>query len=144
DAAARTALLARWAFGLCLLVFGVSHFVYAKFTASLVPPWLPPSQMVWVWATGAAQIAAGLAMLSGVLAPLAAVLLTIMYIVFGALVQAPTVIAHPASQADWTENAINLILVGAAWTLADSLWRRRRRRARVAGTEVAAAAAESG
>ncbi|MGH6993438.1 MAG: DoxX family membrane protein [Caulobacteraceae bacterium] len=141
---ARTALLARWAFGLCLLVFGVSHFAYAKFTASLVPAWLPPSQLTWVWATGVAQIAAGVAMLSGVLAPLAAVLLTIMYVIFGALVQAPTVISHPASQSNWTENAINLVLVGAAWTLADCLWRRRTRRRTAAAGEIGAAAAESG
>ena len=31
----------RLMFGLCLLVFGAAHFAYAKYTASLVPAWLP-------------------------------------------------------------------------------------------------------
>jgi uncharacterized membrane protein len=119
--AARLARLARLGFGACLVVFGVSHFVYAKFTASLVPAWLPPSAMFWTWATGAAQIAAGLAMLSGVRARLAAILLTVMYAAFGVLVHIPSVIAAPASHNNWAENAINLLLTGAAWALADSL-----------------------
>jgi uncharacterized membrane protein YphA (DoxX/SURF4 family) len=119
--ATAVARIARLVFGLCLLVFGGSHFVYARFTASLVPTWLPPSQLAWAYATGAAQIAAGLAVLSGVQARLAAILLTVMYVGFGLLVHLPSVIAAPSSQANWTENAINLILVGVAWSLADEL-----------------------
>ena len=109
------------AFGACLLIFGASHFVYARFTASLVPLWLPPAQLFWAYATGVAQIAAGLAMLSGVQARLAAILLTVMYAAFSVLVHVPSVIAHPSSQANWTENGINLLLAGAAWVLAESL-----------------------
>jgi uncharacterized membrane protein YphA (DoxX/SURF4 family) len=117
----RPARAARLVFGLCLLVFGVSHFVYAKFTASLVPAWLPPSQLAWAYATGVAQIAAGLAVLSGIRARLAAILLTVMYAAFGVLVHLPSVIAHPSSHDNWAENAINLVLTGAAWALADWL-----------------------
>jgi uncharacterized membrane protein len=112
---------ARWAFGVCLVIFGVSHFVYAKLTASLVPTWLPPSQLAWADITGAAQIAAGLAMLSGVQARVAAILLTVMYVIFTCLVHIPSVIASPTSQDNWTENAINLLLIGVAWTAADCL-----------------------
>jgi uncharacterized membrane protein YphA (DoxX/SURF4 family) len=111
---------ARLAFGLCLLVFGISHFFYAGFTAALVPAWLPPSQLFWAYATGVAQLAAGLAMLSGVKARLAATLLTAMYLGFGLLVHLPSIIANPASHDAWAENAINLLLIGAAWSLADS------------------------
>jgi uncharacterized membrane protein YphA (DoxX/SURF4 family) len=68
-----------------------------------------------------AQIAAGVAMLSGICAPLAAVYLTVMYAAFGILVHIPAVIASPSSHGRWAENAINLILTGAAWCLADSL-----------------------
>ena len=127
DRAAAVARIARWVFGACLLVFGTSHFVYAKFTASLVPAWLPPSQMFWVYATGVAQIAAAVAMLTGVRARLAAVLLTVMYVAFGVLVHLPSVIAVPWSLDNWTENAINFILTGAAWALADSLARAKAR-----------------
>lgn len=126
--AAAIARVARVIFGACLLVFGASHFVYAKYTAALVPPWLPPSQLIWTYATGLAQIAAGLAMLSGVQARLAAVLLTVMYVGFGLLVHIPSVVRDPSNNANWTENAINLVLIGAAWTLADSLAGRRAER----------------
>jgi uncharacterized membrane protein YphA (DoxX/SURF4 family) len=125
EAKARSlARAARLAFGLCLLVFGISHFVYAGFTAALVPGWLPPSQLFWTYATGIAQLAAGLAMLSGVKARLAAILLTIMYAGFGLLVHLPAIMAVPSSHEAWAENAINLLLVGAAWGLADALMQR--------------------
>ncbi len=124
------ARIAWLAFGLCVLVFGISHLAYAKFTASLVPAWLPPSQLFWAYVTGLAQVAAGLALLSGVQARLAAILLTVMYATFGVLVHIPLVIADPSSHNNWAENAINLILTGAAWCLADSLWKTRARSSR--------------
>ena len=123
---AAVARIARLAFGLCLLVFGASHFVYLKLTASMVPVWLPPSQVFWAGATGVAQIAAGLAMLSGVQARLAAILLTGMYLAFGVLVHIPSVLADAHSQDNWAENGINLVLAGAAWSLADWLSKPRR------------------
>lgn len=115
--------VARPAFGLGVVVFGISEFVYARFTASLVPAWLPPSQLAWTYLTGAAQIAAGLAILSGVRARLAAVLLTTMFAIFGLIVHLPRVIASPSSPMAWSENGVNLVLCAAAWVLADSLGR---------------------
>lgn len=112
-------------FGICLIVFGTSEFVYARFTAAMVPAWLPPSQLVWAYVTGAAQIAAGLAIVSGVQARLAAMLLTAMYLIFGLIVHLPRVVADPAGAMAWAENGTNLVLAGAAWLLADSLVRAR-------------------
>jgi uncharacterized membrane protein len=113
----------RLVFGLCLLVFGAAHFAYAKYTASLVPAWLPPGQMAWTSITGLAQIAAGLAMLSGVRARLAAILLTIMYGLFGVLVHAPLIHASPHVRFYWDEFFENLALMGVAWTMADAIAR---------------------
>jgi uncharacterized membrane protein YphA (DoxX/SURF4 family) len=120
---ASLARLARLLFGACLLTFGGSHFIYAKFTASLVPAWLPPSQLFWAYATGAAQIAAGLAVISGIQARLAAILLTATYATFGLLVHLPTILAAPGNHDNWTENGINLVLTGAAWCIADTFSR---------------------
>lgn len=108
-------------FGACLVVFGTSELVYAAFTATFVPAWLPPSQLFWAYVTGGCQIAAGLAVLSGVLARLAARLVALMYLVFALIVHLPRVLAAPASAGAWSENGVNLLLVGAAWVLADSL-----------------------
>lgn len=112
--------LARLAFGVCPLVFGASHLVYAQFTASMVPAWIPGGQLFWAYATGIAHIAAGLAVLSGVLARLAAVLLAAMCGGFVVLLHAPRVAAAPTSQIEWTMLGIALSLTGAAWIVAQS------------------------
>jgi uncharacterized membrane protein YphA (DoxX/SURF4 family) len=114
----------RLVFGLCLLVFGAAHFAYAKYTASLVPAWLPPGQMAWTYITGVAQIAAGLAMLSGVQARLAAILLTIMYGLFGLLVHAPLILGSSHTRFYWDEFFINLALMGVAWVMVDMVGRK--------------------
>jgi hypothetical protein len=54
-------------------------------------------------------------------ARLAAFLLTAMYASFTPLVHVPILLADPSSFWNWTENALNLALTGAAWVVADSL-----------------------
>jgi len=123
DLAARLTRLGQLAFGVCALLFGAAHFFYMNFTSPLVPQWLPPNQEFWAYATGFGHIAAGIAILTGVQARLAAILLTAMFASFTPLVHVPLVLANPASYANWTENALNLALVGVAWVVADSLAR---------------------
>jgi uncharacterized membrane protein YphA (DoxX/SURF4 family) len=127
--ASRTALSERLtrvgqiAFGICALLFGGAHFFYMNLTAPLVPKWLPPSQVFWGYATGIGFIAAGVAILTGAQARLAAILLTAMLAIFAILVHAPMLLADPSSNMNWAEGAINLVLTGAAWVVADSLAR---------------------
>ena len=121
--AARLTRAGQLAFGVCALLFGGAHFVYMNLTVPLVPKWLPPSQVFWAYATGAAHIAAGLAILTGVRARLAAILLTVMFAAFTPLVHIPLLLADPSGFTTWTENALNLALTGAAWVVADSLAR---------------------
>jgi uncharacterized membrane protein YphA (DoxX/SURF4 family) len=122
--AARLVRLGQLAFGACALLFGGAHFFYMNLTVPLVPGWLPPSREFWACATGAAHIAAGVAILAGVQARLAAILLTAMYASFTLLVHSPMLLADPSSHANWAESALNLALIGAAWVVADSLARR--------------------
>jgi len=119
--AARLTRLGQAVFGVCALLFGGAHFFYMNLTAPLVPRWLPPSQEFWGYATGVAHIAAGLAILSGVKARLAAILLTVMFASFTPLVHLPMLLADPANIGVWTENAANLAFTGVAWVVADSL-----------------------
>jgi uncharacterized membrane protein YphA (DoxX/SURF4 family) len=109
------------AFGLCAIVFGGAHFAYMELTAPLVPKWLPPSQLFWGYATGVFHIAGGLAIVAGVQARLAAVLLAVMYALFAPLVHLPAILAHPGDAGAWVENAANLVLVGVAWVVADAV-----------------------
>jgi uncharacterized membrane protein YphA (DoxX/SURF4 family) len=121
--AARLTRLGRIAFGVCAVLFGGAHFFYMNLTAPLVPKWLPPSQEFWGYATGVGQIVAGVAIITGVRDRLAAILLTAMYVSFTLLVHGPMLVADPSSHWIWSENALNLALIGAAWVVADSLAR---------------------
>lgn len=123
--ATRLARLGQLAFAACVLLFGGAHFVYMNLTAPLVPKWLPPTQEFWAYATGAADIAAGIAIAADVQARLAAILLTAMFASFTPLVHVPALLADPSSHMNWSENALNLVLVGTAWVVADSLARAR-------------------
>jgi uncharacterized membrane protein YphA (DoxX/SURF4 family) len=124
--AARLTRVGQIAFGVCAVLFGGAHFFYMNLTVPLVPKWLPPSQVFWAYATGIAHIAAGVAILTGVKARLAAILLTIMYASFTPLVHLRMLLADPSNHWIWTENVLNVALVGCAWVVADSLARPRR------------------
>ncbi len=130
DAARASGLtrLGQLAFALCALLFGGAHFFYMNLTAPLVPRWLPPSGEFWGYATGVAHIAAGIAILTGVQARLAAMLLTGMYASFTLLVHGPMLVADHSSRLIWSENALNIALIGVAWVVADSLARSTRLR----------------
>jgi uncharacterized membrane protein YphA (DoxX/SURF4 family) len=105
---------ARILYGLCPLVFGLSHIVYADFTSQMVPAWLP-DRLLFAYFTGGAHIAAGLAILSGVLARLAARMLALMCASFVLLIHIPGVIAAPADRLQWTMLAMALSITGGAW-----------------------------
>ena len=113
-------------------MFGLAHFLYLGFTASMVPAWLPGGQKFWAAFTGVAHLAAGIALLAGVKARLAAILLTVMFAVFGVLVHLPLLIAGPHNHLNWVMNAINLALTGAAWAMATLLVTNTRRARRAA------------
>jgi uncharacterized membrane protein YphA (DoxX/SURF4 family) len=109
------ATIVRLAAGTCALMFGSVHFHYADGTASFVPAWIPPSQHFWAYATGAGYIAAGLALLSGVQARLAATLVTFMMACFVVLLHIPRLIASPELHVEWCMVAVASALTGAAW-----------------------------
>jgi uncharacterized membrane protein YphA (DoxX/SURF4 family) len=118
---ARLARISVIMMGICLLMFGLAHFLYLDFTASMVPAWLPGGRKFWAAVTGAGHLAAGIAFLTGVKTRLAAIALTVMFAVFGALVHLPLLLADPHSHFNWVMNTINLALTGAAWALATLL-----------------------
>lgn len=105
---------ARYAYGICPLIFGLSHFVYLDFTAGMVPGWLP-APVFWAAATGTGHVAAGLAILSGLLSRLAAGLLAAMMGSFALLLHLPRVVADPTSHVEWTMLCVATMLAGAAW-----------------------------
>ncbi len=114
----RLTFSSRIGFGICLLVFSLSHFVYLSFTAQMVPAWLP-WRTGWAAATGAGHVLAGLAFLSNRGVKAAAPAITGMMGSFVLLLHIPRVIAEPTSRMEWTMTAVALTLTGAAF----ALWR---------------------
>ena len=112
--------IAQTLYGLALIPFGVAHFVYLKQTAALVPHWLPAPE-VWVHVTGAAYIAAGLAITSSIRARIAAALSALQMGVFTVLVWAPMLAAGSRDPATWNEAILSAALTAAGWAVASQM-----------------------
>jgi uncharacterized membrane protein len=106
-------------YGLSLVFFGMAHFIDVKDTVSLVPNWLP-GHFFWAYFTGCAYIGAGLAILFGVLARLAAILSAVQIGSFLLLVWLPIVAAGSKVPFQWSETFLNAALLAGAWVIADS------------------------
>ena len=107
------------AMGLCFVVFGASHFVYAGFTTAMVPAWLPARPQL-TYLTGAIHVLAGLAVAFGMQRRWAAVVEAAMMSAFVLLVHIPRAFAHPADRMESTGLFIAITLGAAVWALAAS------------------------
>lgn len=110
-------LVARMVAGICLLYFAACHFVYAEFTAEMIPIWIP-QRLFWVYATGTGYAAAGLAILSGVLARQAAWATAAMMGSFTFLVHIQRIVDSGGAAPAWKLMFATIALAGSAWVLA--------------------------
>ena len=118
--ARRSMLIGRIAFGACLPIFGLSHWAYAQFTADMIPAFVP-AHLFFAYLTGAGHVAAGVAILSNVLARAGAIAFAAMVSCFVLILHIPRVLAAPRSRTEWTMLVIAMSIAGAAWCGAGSL-----------------------
>src|SRR5689334_13688094 len=107
--------------GLCAASFTLEQAFYLAPTASLVPKWIPPTQMFWAVTTTVLFALAAVALLANRMALLAARLLTLMLVLFGLLVWVPLLLSNSRSYTNWSETAETFAIAGAVWILADLL-----------------------
>ena len=107
--------------GICTASFTLEQAFYLRATASLVPKWIPPSQMFWAVTTTVLFALAAVALLTNRMALLATRLLTMMLVIFGLLVWVPLVLSDPHNHTNWSETTETFAIAGAAWILADLL-----------------------
>lgn len=103
--------------GTCMLVYGLSHFAYAKFTAQMVPAWLP-ARLALAYLTGTIHVAAGVLLVVGAAPIIAAAIEAAMMLSFVLLVHLPGVASAPTSRLQWTMLFIALLLTTSVAQLA--------------------------
>jgi uncharacterized membrane protein YphA (DoxX/SURF4 family) len=108
-------------FGICPISFGIVHIIDMPGLLGWIPGWLPPTKMFWAYATTLGFFGAAVAILTGIMAPLAARLLTAEIVVFELLVWIPNLLAGPSKHFNWAGNAICIALAGASWVVSDSI-----------------------
>lgn len=111
--------IARVLYGLALIAFGLSHYFYLNLTAPLIPNWLP-GHVFLAYFTGAAYFAAGVAILTGVYARLAATLSALQMATFIFLVWLPIALAGKMTPFNWGELVATCVLTAGAWVVAES------------------------
>jgi uncharacterized membrane protein len=111
---------ARMLFAVSLLPIGLSHLVYVKQTAELVPAWLP-YRVGWACLTGVGQIACGLGVLFSIYPRVAAKAEAGMISLFTLLVWGPAILAAPTTRLPWTAFFISWAIASAAWVVAQSI-----------------------
>jgi hypothetical protein len=107
--------------GICAASFALEQAAYLGATSSLVPKWLPPSQMFWARTTTVLFALAAVALLVNRMALLVSRLLTMMLMIFGLVVWVPLLLSDPRNHTNWSETVETFAIAGAVWILADLL-----------------------
>jgi len=115
--------VAQIVFGLAVLPVGLSHIVYTKITASLVPSWLP-FRTGFAYLTGIGQIACGVAILFSLWPRAAALVETGMLALFAFLVWGPDtwIAATPKMAGAPPGVRFPLTAFLIAWVIGASAW----------------------
>jgi uncharacterized membrane protein len=112
--------LGRIFMAIALVVFGVQHFIYGGFVATLVPAFMP-GRLFWAYFVGVAFFAAAIGILTKMLGRPAATMLGVMFFLFVVLLHIPRIIGKSSDGNEWTSGFVALAMCGGAWILASAV-----------------------
>jgi uncharacterized membrane protein len=112
--------MARILFAVFLIPIGLSHLIYVKETANLVPAWLP-FRTGWAYLTGVGQMACGVGVLFSVFPRVAAVTEAGMISLFTLLIWFPAILTAPKTRLPWTAFFISWAIAAGAWVVAQNI-----------------------
>jgi len=111
---------ARYLMGVGIVPIGISHFLYIPIAVNMVPGVLP-FHSAWVIFTGIAHIAAGLAVIAGVLVWLATMLEASMITAFMVLVWLAPAFAAPGDLNRWVPVVSTLVTAAGVWAVVSKM-----------------------
>jgi uncharacterized membrane protein len=112
--------LAHVLYGVSLIFFGTAHFIDLSDTLALIPHWLP-CHIFWAYFTGCTFCGAGVAIIVGFRARVAAALASLQIMLFLLVVWIPILATGSRNLFQWSETVLNAVLFVCAWVITD-LW----------------------
>ena len=118
----------RFIFAIALVIFGVDHFLFLRFVASLVPPWIP-WHLFWAFFFGCAMVAAGISIATRLMGRLGATLIGTMFLLWFVVLHIPRALGlaatagagAPRNPNEWSSAFIALAMCGGSWICAAAL-----------------------
>jgi uncharacterized membrane protein len=112
----RMMVLGSTCFAAPLAVFGAEHIVSVRGIMQIVPPWMP-GRMFWAYFVGLALVAAAISIVFGRFVRMSMILLTIMFLLFVAMIHIPKAMQNPADRIAWTVLTRDVGFAGGAAAL---------------------------
>ena len=110
------AIIGRYIYAFSMIIFGVQHFMYARYIAFLIPNWMP-AHLFLAYFTGTAFIAAGVAIAVHIFSRLASILLGVMFFLWVVTLHTPRVIASPPNTDELVSLFVALAFSGSSFLL---------------------------
>ncbi len=107
-------------FAITLIIFGVQHFIYAGYIASLIPEWIPV-HIFWAYFVGVVFFLVAVSIILKRKTQLALTLLAAMFFFWVISLHIPRVVTKPGDMDEWTSAAVALAMCASSLVVARSV-----------------------
>jgi len=117
--------VSRYLLAICLIIFGVDHFLALAPIGSLIPNWIP-WHVFWIAFFGAVFVASGISIALNRLLPWGAAGLGLMFAIWVFTLHIPRALRVPSHADEWSSLFIAIAYWGGPWALAGLAARQKR------------------